>query len=325
MKKYVASIVFMFFCFGLFIANFLPANNPLSVMVDEYAKELEKKTNDRIKITVHHGGTLTPMPQTYDSIIREIADMGFSSLDITVGRFPLMEAMNLPYGGKNAATMTRLSNAFYNKFKPKELDEVHVLFLLTHGPGIVHTRKPVRKLEDLKGLKIRCPGGYVVKMVQALGAVPLVMPSTEVYDSLRKGVMDGVVATLDSLKYMKFGEVLEYTTNNYLTAYESTGFFVMNKNKWNSLPPDTQKIVTQVCEEYGNKFAMLWDSMDQDGIKEATATKHTFINLSNEEQERWHQKILPLYDEFIKEKSAKGLPAAEAVKFCQDWIKSNQK
>jgi TRAP-type transport system periplasmic protein len=339
MKKYVASIIFMFFCLGLFVgfsyaaetvvklefASFLPSNNPLGGMVEEYCKALENKTNGRIKITVHPGGTLTPAPQTYDSLIREIADMGFSSLDLTVGRFPLMEALNLPYGGKNAVTMTRLSNAFYNKFKPKELDEVHILFLLTHGPGIVHTKKPVRKLEDLKGLRLRCPGGYIVRMVEALGAVPVVMPMNEIYDALSKGVVDGIVATPDALKYFKFGEVVDYTTNNYVTAYESTGFFGMNKNKWNSLPPDIQKIVTQVSEEYSGQFAKLWDSMDQEGIKESVAKKHTFINLSKEEEERWRQRIQPLYDLFVKEKSAKGLPAAEAIKFNQDWIKNNQK
>jgi TRAP-type C4-dicarboxylate transport system substrate-binding protein len=339
MRKYVSPTIAVFLWLGLFIgfsyaaesvtklefASFLPANNPLGLMIEDYCKDLEKKTNGRIKITLHPGGTLTPAPQTYDSLIREIADMGFASLDLTVGRFPLMEALNLPYGGKNAVTMTRLSNDFYNKFKPKELDEVHILFLLTHGPGIVHTKKPVRKLEDLKGLKLRCPGGYIVKMVQALGAVPVVMPMNEVYDSLSKGVVDGIVATPDSLKFFRFGEVVEYTTNNYRTAYESTGFFGMNKNKWNSLAPDIQKIITQVSEEYAGKFAKLWDSMDQEGIKESAAKKHTTISLSKEEEERWSQRIQPLYEEFVKEKTAKGLPAAEAIKFCQDWIKNNQK
>jgi TRAP-type C4-dicarboxylate transport system substrate-binding protein len=338
-KRFLAFIVSVFCFLGLFIgssfaadsvaklefANFLPSNNPLGAMLEEYSKEIEKRTNGRIKITVHPGGTLTPAPQTYDSIIRGIADMGFASLDLTVGRFPLMESLNLPYGVKDAVMMTKLSNAFYNKFKPKELDEVHILFLLTHGPGIVHTKKPVRQLEDLKGLKLRCPGGYIVRMVQALGAVPVVMPMSEVYDSLSKGVVDGIVATPDALKFFKFGEVVQYTTNNYRTAYESTGFCGMNKKKWNSLPPDVQKIVMQVSEEYAGKLAKLWDSMDQESIKESGAKKHTFITLGKEEEERWRQRIQPLYDEFIKEKTAKGLPAADAIKFCQDWAKANQK
>jgi TRAP-type transport system periplasmic protein len=339
MKKNCLVFIVSVFCFlGLFagssfaadpvakleFASFLPSNNPLGAMLDEFSKEIEKRTNGRVKVTMHPGGTLCPAPQTYDSIIREIADMGFASLDLTVGRFPLMEALNLPYGVKDAVMMTKLSNAFYNKFKPKELEEVQILFLLTHGPGIVHTKKPVNKLEDLKGVKLRCPGGYIVRMVQALGAVPVVMPMSEVYDSLSKGVVDGIVATPDALKFFKFGEVVQYTTNNYRTAYESTGFCGMNKKKWNSLPPDVQKLVMQVSEEYAAKLAKLWDSMDQDGIKEWSAKKHTFINLSREEEERWRQRIQPLYDEFIKEKSAKGLPAAEAIKFCQDWAKANQ-
>lgn len=309
---------------ALEFANFLPPQNPLSVGMAEYAKEAEKRTNGQVKITVHPGQTLTPMPQTFDSVINEIADMGFASLDINPGRFPLMEVLSLPYGVKNAHLMTQLSNALYKKFKPKELDDVKVMFLLTHGPGIVHTKKPVKKLEDLQGLKIRCPGGFITTMVKALGAVPLVIPPPDTYDALKRGIADGVVATPDALLFLKFGEVLPYTTENYRTAYESTGYVIMNKNKWNSLPPDVQKTMDALSEEYAEKLSRLWDEMDQTSIKQYATSGRTVFRLSAEEEERWYQKILPLYDSYVKEKSAKGLPAAEALKFCREWAKAHQ-
>lgn len=339
MKQFLASVAAVIFSLTLLAATgytadkvvklefscFLPAQDPLSLMMEDYCKEVGKRTNGRVLIAYYPGGTLTPMAQTYDGVVREISDMGFTSLSITVGRFPLMEVLDLPFGLKSGYWATKMATAFYNKFKPKELDDVKVMFLLTHGPGTVHTKTPVRKLEDMKGLKLRCPGGNIVNMVKALGAVPLVMPTPDTYDALRKGVADGVVATPNALDIFKFGEILPYSTQNYRTAYESTGVLVMNKGKWAALPADIQKIMDQANEEYSEKLARLWDEQDQIGIRNYAKLKRTVIPLSAAEEERWYQKIVPLYDVFIKEKSPKGLPAADAVKFCKDWVQTNQK
>ena len=339
MKKCIICIAFLFFCLGLFVgvshaaekviklefSSFLPSNNRLSLIFEQWCKDVEKRTDGRVKVTLHPGSTLTPMPQTYDSVIREIADIGFGSMGITQGRFPLSEVLDLPLGVKSGYLMTKLANAFYDKFKPKELDEVKFMGFITHGPGIIHTKKPVRKLEDLAGLKLRCSGGTVVNVLKALGAVPVVMPMGDTYDALRKGVVDGVAIIPDALESWKLGEVVEYTTENYRTAYETSGFFAMNKAKWNSLPPDVQKIMDKMNVEYADRLSKEFDAMDQDAIKIHKAKKHTFISLSKEEEERWYQRVVPLCDAYLKEKSAKGLPAAEALKFCQDWVKENQK
>jgi TRAP-type transport system periplasmic protein len=306
-------------------SSFLPATNKLSIAFEEYCKEAEKRTNGAVKITLFPGGTLTPVVQTYDSVMKGIADMGFIGLPMNVGMFPLMEVLDLPFGGRNGAIMTRFANDFYKHFKPKELEGVKVLFFLTHGPGTIHTKKPVRKLEDLKGMKIRASGAAISEMIKALGGVPVVLPTPDVYDALNKGVVDGVVGLTDMLTSFKFGEVIHYTTQNQRSAYESTGLVAMNKVKWSSLSPDIQKIMDDLSQEYSQKMAKIWDDMEQDAIETLKAQKHTFIFLSKEEEDRWYQKIVPLYNQYIREKSAKGLPAAEAVKFCQDWMKKNQK
>ena len=120
--------------------------------------------------------------------------------------------------------MTHLCNAYYEKFKPKELDDVKVLYLHGHGPGIVHTvKKPVEKLEDLKGMKIRCTGTSA-KIAASLGATPVAMPQTETYDALQKGVAEGVLGPLEILKGWKFSEVTNYTTLNYGSSLHNRVF-----------------------------------------------------------------------------------------------------
>ena len=105
---------------------------------------------------------------------------------------------------------------------------------MAHGPGIVNTnKKPVNKLEDLKGMKIRCTGTSS-KIVTHLGATPVAMPQTEAYDALQKGVVDGVMSPIETAKGWKFAEVVKYHTMNYGSAY-SLGFFVV-MNKPNGMP-----------------------------------------------------------------------------------------
>ena len=137
-----------------------------------WCKEVEKRTNGRVKITYFPNGTLTPAAQTYDNVVKGIADIGESVFGYTRGKFPMMAMIDLPLGYSSGVQSTGLINAYYNKFKPKELDEVKVLFVHAHGAGIVHTKKPVYKLEDLKGMKIRAEG-TVVPIVEALGASPV--------------------------------------------------------------------------------------------------------------------------------------------------------
>ena len=306
-------------------ANFFPAPSPHSVLAEQWGKEIEKRTNNRVKITFFHGGTLAPAAQIYDSTVQGIADMGFSVLAYTRGKFPLTEVMDLPLGLKNGVTATKLINAYYKKFQPKEFDEVKVLYLHAHGPGLIHTtKKPVAKLEDLKGMKLRATG-LSAKIVSALGAAPVGTTMPETYDVLRTGVAEGALAPFMALKDFRWGELTSYSILNYGSSY-SVGFFVvMNKNKWNALPADIQKIFTQVNEEYIEKVGALWDQTDKDGIEFVKSKGGKLLPLSPEEDARWAKAVRPLLDDYVAASKAKGLPGDQALKFCLDFIKAHQK
>ena len=306
-------------------ANFFPAPSPHSVLAEQWGKEIDKRTNGQVKITFFHGGTLAPAAQIYDSTVQGIADIGFSVLAYTRGKFPLTEVIDIPLGLKTGVTATKLINAYYKKFQPKEFDEVKVLYLHAHGPGLIHTtKKPVQKLEDLKGLKLRATG-LSAKIVTALGAAPVGTTMPETYDALRTGVAEGALAPLMALKDFRWGELTKYSIENYGSSY-SVGFFVvMNKNKWNSLPADIQKVFTQVNEEYTDKVGALWDQTDKDGIEFVKSKGGKLLPLSNEEDARWAKAVRPLLDEYVTTMKTKGLPGDQALNFCLDFIKANQK
>ncbi len=303
-------------------SNFFPAPHENSKLAEAWAKEIEKRTNGKVKITYFPGGTLTPAAQIYDGVVKGISDIGFSCFAYTAGKFPMMEVIDLPLGYKSGTQATKLVNAFYTKFKPKELDDTKVLILHAHGPGILHTKQPVNKLEDLKGMKIRATG-LAAKIVTALGGAPVGAPQPETYDALRTGVVDGSMSPEEALQGWKWGEIVKYTTQSYGAAYTTAMFVVMNKAKWNSMPPDVQKVFEDVSKEYTDKQAALWDKIDKDGAEFAKQKGVKTISLSAAENARWAAKVKPLLDEYTANMKAKGLPGDEAVKFCLDYLKKN--
>ena len=302
---------------------FFPAPAPQTQVAMEWAKEIERRTNGRVKITIFPGGTLTAADKCYDGVVKGISDIGMSVFAYTRGRFPLTEVADLPLGIKSGLVATKLINAYYKKFNPKELKDVKVMYLHGHGPGFLHTKTAVEKLEDLKGMKIRCTG-LAAKIVEKLGAVPVAMPMPDTYDSLKRGVVEGSMAPQESLKTWKWGEVVKFTTESWGSAY-STGFFVvMNKEKWNGLPKDAKRIIEQVNAEWIERQGKNWDDIDKAGREATLAAGNKIISLSKEENMRWAAAVSPILDGYVKNMKEKGLPGDKALKFYRDELKKLQ-
>lgn len=301
---------------------FFPATHGHTLLATEWAKEVEKRTNGAVKINMFPGATLTPADQCYDGVVKGISDIGMSVVSYVKGRFPLSEVIDLPLGYKSGLQVTRLCNAYYDKFKPKEFDDVKIMYMHGHGPGILHTKQPVEKLEELKGMKIRCTGTSS-RVASALGATPVAMPQNETYDALQKGVVDGVLSPIETLKGWKFAEVIKSTTENFGSSYSLLFFVAMNKKKWDALPKDVQQTIEQINKEWIEKTGKAWDEFDKIG-KEYTLSKgNKVIELSKEEDARWAKAVQPVMAEYVKAAKAKGVPGEEALAFCQEWLKQN--
>ncbi|MBP1734339.1 MAG: TRAP-type C4-dicarboxylate transport system, periplasmic component [Deltaproteobacteria bacterium] len=305
------------------LANFFPPDNKIAVAMDQWCKEVEKRTNGTVKITQFAGGTLTPPTQTYISVTRGVADLGLSFFSYTMGRFPLMEVLDLPLGYRSGYVGNKLANEFFKKFKPKELDDVKVMFLMTSPPHMLFAKKPVKNLEDLKGLKIRSTGTSS-KVVEALGGAPVAMPMSDAYDALSRGVAQGIIGPYEPMKGFRLAEVVDNSVE-YDTAYVGSNYVVMNKDKWNSLPANTQKIIEQLNVEWVEKMGKLWDELDKEGKDVFLQKGGKVVVLTKEENARWAARLRPMLDEYVKNMKAKGLPGEEALKFCQDYLKANQK
>jgi len=302
---------------------FFPETHKNSKLSAEWAKEIEKQTNGRVKITMFYSGTLTPADKCYDGAEKGISDIGFSVLAYTRGKFPLTEVVDLPIGIRSGLAATKLINEYYNKFKPKEFDGTKVMYLHGHGPGLIHTKKVVNKLEDLKGMKIRCTG-LAAKIASQLGATPVAMPMGETYDALSRGVVDGSMAPYEALFGFRWGEVVKFTTEDWGASYTSGMFVVMNKDKWNALPPDIQKIIEKINGQWIEKQGKTWDEIDKEGRDYTLKLGNKITALSKEENDKWARAVKPLLDEYVNNMKARNLPGEEALKFCVDQLKKLQ-
>ena len=310
--------------YNLTYSIFFPATHGQAKAGETWAKEIEKRTQGRVKVTVFSAGTLTPADQCYDGVVKGISDIGMSCFAYTRGRFPLTEVLDLPLGYPNGKVATYVVNDFYQMFKPKELNDVQVMYLHAHGPGLLHTIKPVKKLEDMKGLKIRSTG-LSSKVVSSLGGVPVAMPQGSTYESLQKGVVDGTIGPLEVLKGWKQGEVIKNTTNCSSVGYTTTMFVVMNKKKWHALPKDIQQIISDVNREWIAVHAKTWDSLDEEGKAFTLGLGNKIIPLSPAENQRWKKAVSPVITEFVTAANAKGLPGDKAVKETEKLIKKYAK
>lgn len=297
------------------LAHFWPATHPAETqLVQPWAKDIEKASNGRVKITSYPGETLAKANDIYDGVVKGSIDIGISCFSYTKGRFPVCEVFELPgitYNTSKAAS--KVAWETLQELNPKEVQDTHLIMVLTTGPGDLYTKAPVRTLDDLKGMEIRATG-MSAKTLTALGATPVGMPQSEAYESLSKGVVKGNLGPDEVLKGWKQAEVTKYLTKTPF-LYNTVFFVTMNKDKWNALDPEMQKLVTDVSKKYFEDVAAgLWDKQNEEALKWAVGEKKMeVISLSAEETQKWIGLVTPVQQETLDAINKTGLNGQEII------------
>jgi len=303
-------------------SNFFPPVHPNAKLSEEWCKEIEKRTNGRVTFSYFPGNTLTPPTQTYDSVVKGIADVGQSLMAYSAGRFPLTGVFGLPLGFTSGYQATKTLNEFYRKFKPKEYDDAKVMYFHGHGPGLISTKKVLGSIDDIKGLRIKV-NAENADIITALGGAPVTMPITETYDSLQKGLLDGVLLPFEALKGWKFGEVVKTTVVNHSMAYTAPIFVVMNKDKWNAISKADQDIIEKINEEWIEKQGQLWNKLDKEAEEFVVQKGVKVLKASKADEAKVAEKMKPIFPGFVKDMKGKGLSGDEVLKFILKYIKTH--
>jgi len=297
-------------------ANYLPAPAGQSKICEEFNAELEKRTDGRVKIRYFAGGSLLNAPAVIKGVAGGIADIGLSHIEYTSGRFPVMEAAELPLGYPTGWVANQIMNDFYNTFRPKEFEGFKVMWFHANTPSMLMTVKPVRKLEDMKGLTIRAPA-ILGDVIKALGGTPAPTPVMETYDAIAKNVLQGAFVGGGEAKNLRFGEVVNSITDTWRVGNSYPFYVVMNKKKYNSLPLDIKEIFDALCGEYKERFALMWNAQDFDGRAFAKAKGVEYIDLPDGEAKRWTEAVEPIIENYIERMVSKGFDESEV----RGWIK----
>lgn len=271
--------------------------------ITPWAKNVEAESNGRIKVELYPSMQLGGAPpQLFDQARDGVVDIIWTVLGYTPGRFPKAEAFELPFMVTNAEATSRAFQQFVEKYAMDEFKDVHLIAVHTHGPGLFHTKDPINKLEDLKGMKIRGGSRIINEMLTSLGATPVGMPVPAVTEALSKGVIDGTTIPWEVTTALKTSELVHNHTGFTGThgLYTQTFAVVMNKDTYNNLPDDLKKVID---DNSGIKVAAMFgkamDEGDKRGLKVAQDLGNNIITLDAEETARWKKAAEPIIEKWI--------------------------
>jgi len=288
-----------------------PASREVTTVWIPMLEELKKRSDGRITYTMYAGGALGKGPEHFDIVRKGLSDMGYFTATWTPGRFPLTDVLSLATWVDGKELATSIGNEMHDKLLSKEFEDVKVLELNGCIQAFIWTTKPVRTLEDLKGLKLRSPGGMQTMYIKALGAEPVFMPLGDVYMAMDTGTIDGLVTCPPLVLAFKLYEVAKHGVKATFGCV-SEGV-VMNKKVWEKTPPDLQKIILEVCS---NPFATthgLSKKTYAEMMEELKAKGVQIYDLPKDEESKWFERFQGATKEWVADLEKKGLPAKEAV------------
>jgi TRAP-type C4-dicarboxylate transport system substrate-binding protein len=286
--------------------------------IEPWTQRVAEQSGGRLSFDLYPSMQLGGKPPgLYDQVRDGVIDITWTLPGYTPGRFPKVEAFELPFMVTTAAATSEAFQEFYETYISDQFQDVHIIAVHVHGPGLLHMRgDPIEKLEDLQGKKLRGPTRVINQMLEQLGAVPVGMPVPAVPESLSKGVIDGTVIPWEVTAPLKVVELVDSHTgfSGDHGLYTATFVFAMNKAKYESLPDDLKKVID---DNSGLAAAKLlgeaMDAGDAEGLAIAEASDNQIITLDEAETARWREAAQPVIDAWIEEMDAASVDGAALV------------
>jgi TRAP-type C4-dicarboxylate transport system substrate-binding protein len=299
------------------IAGAMPPGHPISASILSWKDKVEEATNGRVTVTFFEGGTFGESEELYDMALEGVVEAVHTAEFWTGGRFPIIEGLNnLPFNIENIGDILAVDNALYEAGLLKELEPFKLLYFTPAAALSFFTKEKINTMEDLAGMKLRA-SGTAADAVALMGATPVNAPGSEEYMMLERGTLDGNITGADNALSRKLYEVIDYGNKN---VFAGGGFvFIMNKDFWNSLPSDIQKIIDDIDVELAQQHLI----DQQAAIDESWAELEKYITvytISEEEMDRWRQTVAPITDKWIADREAQGLPGQEAYDLMQEIL-----
>lgn len=287
-----------------------PPGNARNVSDLEWIKKVEEKTGGRVKVT-YYQGTMGKPNELLDLVRDGVADVVHISTGISGGRMPISEAVDLPFEAPDMMSAANVLEEFYSQGLLKELDPFVVLNIYsTPGGNLFLRSKKVTKLEDMAGMKIRPIPGVATELVEAWKAVPVSIPTPDLYIAMNKGEVDGMFSAVDLVAAGKLYETCKYQVK--IPTFRGIFVLLMNKKTWNKLPPDIQKTISQVNKEIRDFYYVTMEKSTRE-YQTILDKKLEVYSLPQAEEARWRASAKDITDRWVAKMDVKKLPGRKAV------------
>jgi TRAP-type C4-dicarboxylate transport system substrate-binding protein len=301
------------------LAHFTSPKHPMDrLFMRPWTQKIQKMSGGSLKIKIFPGGKLGKGPRAqYKRAVDGVADLTFGLQGYTSTIFKRTTMVELPGLAANSGELVRKFWKVYRKYMRPEYKKVKVLAIWVGEAPVFMTRnKPIKTLDDIKGLKIRTPSANQSRWLKALGATPVSFPVSQMYRALETGRVDALLVPPSVIRSFKIGEVAKYFTTGLDAAFGRSPFFlVMNKKAWNGLDSSHKIIIDRTTgADWSAKATAIYEKAGAGGLKSVTGTgKHEILSFSNADKAKMKSILLKARAKFVEELENQGIPAKAII------------
>jgi TRAP-type C4-dicarboxylate transport system substrate-binding protein len=297
--------------------------------IKPWADKVEKESGGRIKVQRFDAMALGGKPpELFDQAKDGVADIIWTVLGYTPGRFPKSEVFELPFSSGKAEPASKAFQEYVEKYAMDEFKDVKLICVHVHGPGLIHSKDPVTSLDALKGMKVRGGSRVINIMLEQLGATPIGMPVPAVGEALSKGVISATTIPWEVVPALKVQQIVKNHTgfSGNQGLYTQTFAVAMNKAAYDKLPPDLKKVIDANSGQVAAAmFGRAMDDGDAAGLALARKGGNNVITLDASETQRWQRAAAGTRAAWYREVSAKGLDGQKLAADAEALIAKHSK
>ena len=294
------------------VLKFATTNSPtahLNVQVlIPWAERINAEGKGIVRIDVSHGTTLADQSNFYSRVLNDVIQIGWGLQGTIGGKFPLTEVVSLPFLSQKSEDSSAALWRLYNSGKlAKEYRETELLGAVVFPQLSIHSRKPIKSLGDVKGLKIRAGSNVGSQVIQGLGASPVSMPTADIYQALAKGTIDATLVQWTAFQPFKLAEVTTHHLDAPLGA--SPAMLFMSRKKFDSLPKAARDLIMKHSgEAFSRQFGAFWDRVQEGDRKPVVASgKHSAYVVSEQEVAKWSKVLNGVTEKWVKDTADGGV------------------
>jgi TRAP-type transport system periplasmic protein len=289
--------------FELKLSHMFPPTHFIQTLaLEPWAKSIEAKSNGRVKITIFAAGSaLGDATKQFDQVRAGVVDIAVGIPAIPRGRHPRTILMELPFTIKSSEAGTRALMDLQERYLKEDYPGTVIINLTITEPSAVHTKHPISDLDQLKGVRVRAPTPSVTAMLEAMGATPVGMPPTQIYESAERGVIDGNVMPWGPVGAFKLHEVFKNHLNARIDAV--TMYTLINERRYQSLPDDIRKLIDEGKPLFAANWGKWWKDTDDKAIETAKKAGNKVVDMPDAKRNQWRERMKPVVDKYIEEQS----------------------